>query len=583
MTHRLGWPTMVMAFGQTLLLATACAQAPSVPTTMPTPTSTPTAAPTETATPLPASPTPIVVALPEGAPFGIETAPGYEVEYILRPAILGPSNLAIGPDGDVFVAEFDGHRIVRVAPDGTVSTHVETERPFMSPVSNPEGELFVTQGDDIIRISADGEQTVFVSEPQAGALAMGFSGDLFVLAGGDIVRFTRDGTRSVFATKVPGGDMAVSPSGEVFLANGRVGKIFKVNRDAVVTTLADTYWHDAFNIAFDRQGNLHSNQDALSRVSLEDGSRSPVSPGILSFFNSRPFAFDRSGDVIFIGPTHNTVIKASLDGKRFHCLVDGVGNSSALAVGPSGELFMGASNCHPISPGKVVRIAPDGGASEFLTGFAFIKDLTFDPDGNMYVSDVDYAGGPSRLLRVAADGRVDTIVSEAGFELHSIAYEPASGDIVAYQENSRRILRITPAGGIDVLPIDFGGPARTVDLAFDQRGNLICLVVFEENYDTGPVHRGLFRVTPDYEVTLLANIDTSLATSEDDVCVGPTGDMFVVGPEEHPLFRMLRITPDGDVSLVARNLPFDTLSCTTNRQGDVFFTCGAGLFRISEK
>jgi len=97
------------------------------------------------------------------------------------------------------------------------------------------------------------------------------------------------------------------------------------------------------------------------------------------------------------------------------------------------------------------------------------------------------------------------------------------------------------------------------------------------------VHRGLFRVTPDYEVILLANIDTPLATSEDDVCVGPTGDIFVVGPEEHPLFRMLRITRDGDVSIVARNLPFDTLSVTANRQGDIFFTCGAGLFRISKK
>lgn len=46
------WLAMVIALGLTLLLATGCGEAPSLPTATPTPTSTPTAAPTIETTPL---------------------------------------------------------------------------------------------------------------------------------------------------------------------------------------------------------------------------------------------------------------------------------------------------------------------------------------------------------------------------------------------------------------------------------------------------------------------------------------------------------------------------------------------------
>ena len=115
------------------------------------------------------------------------------------------------------------------------------------------------------------------------------------------------------------------------------------------------------------------------------------------------------------------------------------------------------------------------------------------------------------------------------------------------------------------------------DLVFDQQGDLIVLATFEDNYFTGPVHRGLYRVNPDYEVSLIANIDTEDATSEDDVFIHPSGDIFVVGPERHPDFRLLRITPEGDVSVVAQKLPFDTLSLAINQDGEVYFTCSTGL------
>jgi hypothetical protein len=163
-----------------------------------------------------------------------------------------------------------------------------------------------------------------------------------------------------------------------------------------------------------------------------------------------------------------------------------------------------------------------------------------------------------------------------------MVYDALNNTFLAFDNESRQILNIALTGEVNPVHYDFGGEIHTVEFTPDLEDGLIALVVFMEGYDTGPVHRGLFRISNDQQVTLLTNIDSPLATTEDDVFVHPSGDIFVVGPEEHPIFRMLRITPQGEVSKFAGNLPYDTLSLTINGAGDIFFTCSAGLFKISE-
>jgi len=498
-----------------------------------------------------------------------------------------PTDVDIGPGGDIYIAEWNRNRVVRVGLDGTVSTYVELELPISTLLFDSEVNLFVPQGESIVKISPTLETRIFATDiAPYGGWDFGPSGDLFVGYGGDIIRLTPEGERAVFATNIPGGDMAISPSGDIYLAHWPEGKIYKVDTNGVLTTLASGYALDAFNIGFDNEANLYENQDALRRVSLEDGS---LGPSLLSEFtwatNCRPFVFHPSGDVVFIGPTTHTVVRASIDDETAICLVEAVGNSYGLVVSPSGDLLMGACNAYPINPGRIVTISSDGSIDDFATGFTVIHDMTLDASGNIYVCDVDYAGTygyGSRLLKIDWQGAITTILS-GSYELHAIAVDPASGDIIAFEHNSRSLLKVTPEGDVETLPVSFGGDEFSADLTFDQQGNLIALVVFEEGLDTGPVHRGLYRISPEYEVTLITDIDTPLAGTEDDVFVHPSGDIFVVGVEEHPIFRMLRITPEGDISIFTKNLPYDTYSLVINEAGDIFFCCSAGLFKISEK
>jgi len=574
--------TCILVVGLIALIS-CTTPAPTTP-----PPSTPTTPPpsTPTAPPLPTEPTQTVTYEEETSaatpPFGIEIAEGYEIQHILCPELLGPGDVDIGPNGDIFVTEWDGQRIARVGSDGTVSTYVQPDFFIWAMAFNSAGELFSFDGENIVKVSPTGDSNIFVPNIPFGGMAFGPNDELFVLSHGDLIRFTPDGERTVIATGVPGGDMAVSPSGEVFLANGMEGKIFKVDRSGVVTILTRGFVLDAFNIAFDNEGNLYTNQNRFAQVSLENGSLlEPLLWEYTHLINSRPFVFDRSGDIAFVGPTSNTVIKASLADQSVHCLVEGIGNSYALAIDPSGGIFMGASNAYPINPGRIVRIHPDGSISDHITGLNTIHDVTFDNAGNMYISDFDDRG-TNRLLKVTSDGSINTIFS-GGYYILSIAFHPQSGDILAFEQNESRLLRISSAGDLLDLEVDFGGQVHTADLAMDQSGNLIVLVIFEEGHDTGPVHRGLFKITPDNETMFITDIDTPLATTEDDVFVHPSGDIFVIGPEEHPDFRLLRITPEGDISVVAQRLPFDTLSLAINKDGEIFFTCSAGLFKVSEK
>jgi sugar lactone lactonase YvrE len=519
---------------------------------------------------------------PPEPPLGIEVTEGYELSHIFQPIITMPTDVDVGPDGTIYIAEWNQNRVVRVDLDGTVSTYVELEFPINTLVCNSQGDVFVPQQESIVKISPDREMSVFATDiAPYGGWDFGPSGDLFVGYNGDIYRITPEGVISVHAMGSPGGDMAISPSGDIYLANGQEGKIFKIDTNGILSTLASGFALDAFNIGFDNIGNLYQCQWNFSKVSLDDGSLfdealRPYYPVL----TSRPFVFDSVGNAIFIGPTTHTVVKANPQDGTAALLVEAIGNARGMAIGPYGDLFMGVSNAVPLSPGRIIKISLDGSISDYISGFNTIQDITFDDSGNMYVSDFDYSGDSGgRLLKIDIDKNISTIFS-GWYDMGTIVYEPSSGDIIAFETNERRLIRIAPGGDMQPLPVNFGGDEFTADIALDNEGNLIILVVFEENINTGPVHRGLYRISPSYDVTLITDIDTPMATTEDDMFVHPSGDIFVVTVELHPEFQLLRISPDGNISVIARKLPYDTLSIVINQDGEIFFTCSAGLFKV---
>ncbi|MEQ1756771.1 MAG: gluconolaconase [Vicinamibacterales bacterium] len=148
-----------------------------------------------------------------------------------RARLADPFGVAATQDGSVLVADGAGHRIRRIAPDGTVSTFAGTDRGLTNgPAASarfdtpsgvavaPDGTVYVadTANNVIRRISADGTVSTL-----AGSGTAGFA----------------DGTGADARFNGPLG-LAVAANGSLLVADTYNDRIRRISPDGAVTTLA---------------------------------------------------------------------------------------------------------------------------------------------------------------------------------------------------------------------------------------------------------------------------------------------------------------------------------------------------------
>lgn len=205
MIRRFAWLTMVMALGLTLLLAAACAQAPSVPTATPTvvpPTATPMPpTPTPTNTPQPANtPTPTATPRPTDTPRLTPTPePTATPAPTAVPIPTGAAQQKIAydaGDGEIYVMN----------PDGSGKTRLTDTPGFdRNPVFSPDGQriAFTSErdgNDEIYVVNADGlGMTRLTNSPATDAFST-WSPD------GQHIAFTseRDGNDEIYVMNADG-------------------------------------------------------------------------------------------------------------------------------------------------------------------------------------------------------------------------------------------------------------------------------------------------------------------------------------------------------------------------------------------
>ncbi|MET7390620.1 NHL repeat-containing protein [Streptomyces sp. NPDC005529] len=149
-----------------------------------------------------------------------------------------PTNVAVGPDGTVYIADISNHRVRRVTTNGIITTvagtgqhgyggdggpahHAALAAPRSMAVG-PEGSLYIadTFNHRIRRIAADGTITTLAGTGQSG-----FSGD-----DGPAHHATLSAPRS----------LAVRSDGTVYVADMFNHRIRRIAADATITTLAGT-------------------------------------------------------------------------------------------------------------------------------------------------------------------------------------------------------------------------------------------------------------------------------------------------------------------------------------------------------
>ena len=142
-----------------------------------------------------------------------------------------PSGIAVGPDGSLYVADWQNHRVRRIVPDGTISTVVGTGNPGFSG-DGPGTECDLNEPNSL---ALDG-QWLYISElknQRIRRLDLA-SGALVTIAGTGAAGFGGDGGPATEARLNGPNALAVGPDGSVYVAdtgNNRIRQIVFADRE----------------------------------------------------------------------------------------------------------------------------------------------------------------------------------------------------------------------------------------------------------------------------------------------------------------------------------------------------------------
>ena len=432
--------------------------------------------------------------------------------------LLEPTDVAVGPDGSVYIAEPDRNVVRRVDPDGIVSTFAGTgERGFSGDGSvAAAAQLHHPEG-----VAADATGNVYIADTRnrrvrmvdskgvirtvAGAraplnyprrLAVSPGGDVYIADDTRISKLDRSGALAAFGGTDQTGSgalvigrhhVAVDAAGSVYYQTPHSSGIRKVSANGAMTTvleIADD--HNRF-----RLGGLAA--DASGSIYFTD------------YIRERLYRVDASGAVAAVAGLGTGRFTGD-GGPATQARLD---HPMAVALDALGNVYFpdGAFVRRVDAFGTIVTIA--GTEPDFEDGldarpvFEWITGLALDPDGNVFVAE----RGVSRVRKVDPTGSVSTVAGgeDAGFSGDG---GPASSARLAYPEGlatdsagnlyvtdslNHRIRKITSAGVIETVAgsgssLDDGdsrggyggdgGPAtaaslaRPLDVAVDGLGNI---------------------------------------------------------------------------------------------------------------
>ncbi len=287
-----------------------------------------------------------------------------------------PQGVAVGPSGNVYVADTGSLKIRKITPEGLVTTLAGDGRPgyddgigtqarFWGPLgvaADASGNVWVADADDgfdgqyIKKITPDGVVVNLILYPGFNPIAMAVnnSGSLYVLDldGGlwkistDLISLLTTVVPSPGASNPPAWGVAVDGAGNVYFS-GR-DKIQKITPDRTVTTLAGSgspgsadgagtsaSFRGPNGLAVDSSGNVYvadRGNNTIRKITSSGivttlaGSASPGSAdgtGTAASFNSPAgVALDASGNLYVADSGNNKIRKITFPGSTEPCVSD---------------------------------------------------------------------------------------------------------------------------------------------------------------------------------------------------------------------------------------------------------------------
>ena len=518
-----------------------------------------------------------------------------------------PRDVSVDASGNVYVADFDNHRIRKITPSGVVSTlagsgvagyadGVGTAASFNNPrgvAVDPFGNVYVGDPENhrIRKMTAEGVVSTFAGSRVAGyadgvgtAAVLNFPRCVAVDAVGTVYvsdsynhrirKITPSGVVSTFAgsgtaahadgvgTSASFNDpigISVDAFGNVFIADTANHRIRKITPSGVVSTLAgsgsSTYtegvgveasFSEPTGVTADPYGNVYVSDFLNHRI------RQITSDGVVC-----TLAGSTSGYLDSTPAQLNTPSSSAMD-LAGNVFVADTANHRIRKIGPTGlvsTLAGSGSAAYADGTGAAAAFSGPAGVSVDSAGNVFVADT-----GNHRIRKITSAGVVSTLAGSGSAAYADGTGAAAAFNAPRGVSVDASGNVFVADAGNHRIRKITSAGVVSTLAgsgsaayadgtgtgASFSGPAG---VSVDSAGNVFVA-------DTGN-HR-IRKVTSAGVVSTLAGSGsaayadgTGTAASFSGpagVSVDSAGNVFVADTGNH---RIRKVTSAGVVSTPA--------------------------------
>jgi len=318
-----------------------------------------------------------------------------------------PVKLAYDSAGNLYFADFNNHRVRRVAPNGTITTVAGNGTPGFS---GDGGTATQAQLNFPLGVAIDKDGNLFISEQNNHRVrkVTAATGVITTAAGSGTAGFGGDGGAATSAQLNQPADVAVDNAGNLYIADFNNSRIRRVAANGVITTFAGT------------------------GVAGFSGDGGPATSAMLAFPND--VAVDGAGDVYVSDIGNQRIRKITLGNGVIRTVAgssstpgfggDGGPATAALLNSPLAVAFDGADNLFIVDRGNSrIRVvtASDGLINTIAGGAA-----GFSPDG---------AGAVGARLNLPA----------------GVAADPF-GQVVFSDRDNFRIRRIVAAATGDLIP-----------------------------------------------------------------------------------------------------------------------------------
>ncbi len=528
-----------------------------------------------------------------------QLAEGYLAEKVFTPRLQAPSHVAIGPQDQIVVTDWgSGDRVFWLHDDGELSTYCEPSTGHSGIVFDRQGNLYVsTNAGELWKVTPDGNTSMFAREFYGYHLDISPSGEIYGTHGdGKVVqRVLPNGTLSTFATGFNNAiEIAVSPvTGEVFVFDMGDGVIYRLGPNGKKTVLVSDLVHEWNYLAFAPDGTLYFLDyfNGLFAISTQNGAKREINWMKRTWANIHPsdFAFDRQGRMVAVDITYNHVVRFDLKRQTTEMLWQGMGNSRALTVDPSGEgLLLGVSHPFVTGQGSVIHLASDGAITTVVDGLLpEVQGIASGADGTLYVISSSQGINErwvSKVHAVTPDGTKTKKVT-LNENAYSIAVDSVTGTLwglafgkLWYLNRANRPITIPTARA--------GNLTESLAIAPD---GTVYFTAYSGDLEQMTVPGGLYRFDPlTYNFRLVADFTTvNMCYPMGRIGVGKDGNVYWVGHNNHYTpdhafdMTMLQITPEGGVTVFGRDLPMDPSAITGDPNStDIYFSSGSGLYRV---